>query len=145
MMKKYIIPKPFLFLFLFCLVFISVQAQTNSGNNEKYNLPYKNTYLKEPLVAENEYRIAKAQTIQPKSFEEARDILPVPIWTGHPKELEMYWKAWEIAIGNIRAPQEGSGFVSSYLDTAYNGNIFMWDSAFMLMFEIGRASCRERV
>jgi len=37
----------------------------------------------------------------------------------------MYWKAWEIAIGNIRSPQPGSGFVSSYLDTAYNGNIFM--------------------
>ena len=46
----------------------------------------------------------------------------------------MYWKAWEIAIGNIRAPQAGSGFVSSYLDTAYNGNIFMWDSSFILMF-----------
>ena len=46
----------------------------------------------------------------------------------------MYWRAWEIAVGNIRAPQEGSGFVSSYLDTAYNGNIFMWDSSFILMF-----------
>ena len=46
--------------------------------------------------------------------------------------MEMYWRAWEIAVGNIRKPQSGSGFVSSYLDTAYNGNIFMWDSSFIL-------------
>lgn len=110
-----------------------VQAQS-CGNDEKYRLPYKNTYVKEPLVTENEYRIAKADTIVPKSFAEARQILPNPIWEGHAKELEMYWRAWEIAIGNIRAPQPGSGFVASYLDTAYNGNIFMWDSSFMLMF-----------
>ena len=29
------------------------------GNDEKYHLPYKNTYVKEPLVTENEYRVAK--------------------------------------------------------------------------------------
>ena len=46
----------------------------------------------------------------------------------------MYWKAWEIGIKNIKAPEAGSGFVSSYIDTAYNGNIFMWDSAFITMF-----------
>lgn len=101
---------------------------------QKYNLPYKNTYVKEALVAENEYRVAKPQFIIPKSFEEAKNILPSPFWEGHDKELEMYWRAWEIAIGNIRQPLDGSGFVSPYLDTAYNGNIFMWDSAFMMMF-----------
>ena len=61
------------------------------GNDEKYHLPYKNTYVKEPLVTENEYRVAKPETIVPKSFEEARQILPNPIWGGHDKELEMYW------------------------------------------------------
>ena len=68
------------------------------------------------------------------TFETAKKILPVPIWAGHEKEIEMYWKAWEIGVGNIRNPQPGSGFVSPYIDTAYNGNIFMWDSAFILMF-----------
>ena len=86
------------------------------------------------MVTENEYRVAKPEVIEPKSFEEARQILPSPIWDGHGKEMEMYWRAWEIAVGNIRKPQSGSGFVSSYLDTAYNGNIFMWDSSFILMF-----------
>ena len=56
-------------------------------------------------------------------------------------------EAWQIGIGNIKAPEPDSGFVCSYLDVAYNGNIFMWDSAFMMMFarfgtrffQIGRA------
>lgn len=112
----------------------AIFAQENEEAPQKYNLPYKNTYVKEALVAENEYRIAKSETIIPKTFEEAKNILPNPIWEGHTKELEMYWRAWQIAIGNIRQPLEGSGFVSPYLDTAYNGNIFMWDDAFMMMF-----------
>lgn len=101
---------------------------------EKYRLPYKNTYLKEPLVTENGYRIAKPKVTEPGSFDEARKILPEPYWKGHDKEIEMYWKAWEIGVRNIKAPEKGSGFVSSYIDTAYNGNIFMWDSAFITMF-----------
>ena len=67
----------------------------------KYNLPYKNTYLKEPFVTENEFRTAKPETITPGTFEEAKQILPDPTWSGHEKEIEMYWKAWQIGIGNI--------------------------------------------
>ena len=99
-----------------------------------YNLPYKNTYIMEALVTENEYRVAKPVTTIPGTFEQAKEILPLPYWEGHEDAIEMYWKAWEIAVGNIKAPLPGSGFVSSYLDTAYNGNIFMWDSAFITMF-----------
>ena len=33
------------------------------GNDEKYHLPYKNTYVKEPLVTENEYRVAKPEAM----------------------------------------------------------------------------------
>lgn len=121
-------------LFTALLYGISLFAQESEETAPKYNLPYKNTYVKEALVTENEFRIAQPETIVPKSFEEAKTILPNPIWEGHQKEIEMYWRAWEIAVGNIRAPQKGSGFVSSYLDTAYNGNIFMWDSSFMMMF-----------
>lgn len=114
---------------IFCAV-----AQEQEKVATQYNLPYKNTYVKEALVAENEFRVAKTEYIEPKSFAEAKEILPSPIWDGHSKEIEMYWRAWEIAVGNIRQPLEGSGFVSPYLDTAYNGNIFMWDDAFMMMF-----------
>lgn len=85
-------------------------------------------------MAENEFRTAKPEHIKPRTFAEARKILPSPVWEGHEKEVEMYWHAWQIAVGNIRQPQEGSGFVSPYLDIAYNGNIFMWDASFMMMF-----------
>ena len=113
----------------------SFQAMAQScGNDSIYNLPYKDTYVKEPLVAENTYRIAKPRYLTPKSFEEAQQILPAPIWAGHADELAMYWRAWEIAVGNIHNPQPGSGFVAPFIDTAYNGNIFMWDSSFILMF-----------
>lgn len=132
-MKKIILTVAVLALTLASPTLISAQEKTEEVA-QKYNLPYKNTYVKEALVAENEYRVAKPEFITPKSFEEAKKILPNPYWEGHDKELEMYWRAWQIAVGNIRQPLEGSGFVSPYLDTAYNGNIFMWDSAFMMMF-----------
>ena len=125
-----------LVLLVSCMMFLCLTAYAQEEQEElvEYKLPYKNTYVKEALVAENEFRVAPQERIIPGSYEEAKKILPIPFWTNHEKEIEMYWKAWEIAIGNIRQPLPGSGFVTPYLDTAYNGNIFMWDSAFMMMF-----------
>jgi len=111
----------------------NVLAQNDSISG-KYRLPYKDTYVKDALVAENEFRIMKPNIIKHGSFEEAKSVLPSPVWAGHEKEIEMYWHAWQIAIGNIKDPIPGSGFVASYLDTAYNGNIFMWDTSFMMLF-----------
>lgn len=99
-----------------------------------YSLPYKNTYVKNIFVSENSFRTDKPETIEPGSFKDAQKVLPSPIWEGHEQEIKMYWHAWQIAVGNIRQPQEGSGFVSPYLDVAYNGNIFMWDDSFMMLF-----------
>jgi len=99
-----------------------------------YKLPYKNTYVMETLVAENSFRTAKVTKTKPGSFAEAKKVLPLPYWEGHEKEIEMYWKAWEIGISNICQPLDDSGFVSSYIAPAYNGNIFMWDNAFITMF-----------
>lgn len=117
---------------LSCCCILSAGAQgLKSG---PYELPYKNTYVKEVFVAENEYRTAGPETIVPPSFEKARRILPEPVWEGHDREIEMYWHAWRIAMGNIRQPQKGSGFVAPYLDIAYNGNLFMWDASFMMLY-----------
>ena len=105
------------------------------GNDSIYKIPYKDTYVKEALVAENSYRTAKPQSIAlPMDYEKAKQVLPMPIWEGHNDEVNMYWSAWKIGVKNICNPQPGSGFVSPYIDTAYNGNIFMWDSSFILMF-----------
>lgn len=99
-----------------------------------YILPYKNTYVRNVFVAENTFRTDKQQNIEPQSFKKAKKILPSPYWERHDQEIQMYWHAWQIAIGNIKQAQAGSGFVSPYLDVAYNGNIFMWDTSFMMLF-----------
>ena len=88
------------------LVFAAGTAGAQDLKSGPYKLPYKNTYVKEVFVAENEFRTAKPEHIKPRTFAEARKILPSPVWEGHEKEVEMYWHAWQIAVGNIRQPQE---------------------------------------
>ena len=104
------------------------------GNDSIYKIPYKDTYVKQALVAENEFRVQQPKYVTLPTFAEAKEVLPKPIWAGHEEEINMYWRAWEIGVGNLRNPQPGSGFIMPYIDTAYNGNIFMWDSSFILMF-----------
>ena len=99
-----------------------------------YKLPYKNTYVMQTLVAENSFRTARAVTTRPGTFEQARRVLPSPHWEGHDKEIEMYWRAWQLGLKNICHPKDSSGFVASYIAPAYNGNIFMWDDSFITMF-----------
>lgn len=111
----------------------SAQNLISSGS-PLYKLPYKNTYVMQTLVAENTFRTAKVEKTTPGTFEQARKVLPAPYWDGHDKEIEMYWKAWQIGIKNICQPLDDSGFVTSYIAPAYNGNIFMWDDAFITMF-----------
>ena len=105
-----------------------------SSGSPLYKLPYKNTYVMQTLVAENTFRTAKVEKPKPGTFEQARKVLPSPYWEGHPKEIEMYWKAWQIGLKNVCQPLDDSGFVTSYISPAYNGNIFMWDDAFITMF-----------
>ena len=113
---------------------IIASSQISSGNDSIYKLPYKNTYVKNVFVTDNVFRTMKPEITRPRSFDEAREILPLPHWEGHDEEIRMYWDAWKIAINNIRQPDAGSGFVATYIDTAYNGNLFMWDDCFILMF-----------
>jgi len=67
-------------------------------------------------------------------FNETKNLLPAPIYDENPFWIEMYWKAWEIAFKNFHEPAPGSGYVSQFLDPAFNANIFLWDGAFMTMF-----------
>ncbi len=67
-------------------------------------------------------------------FDETKEFLPHPIYDENPLWVETYWKTWELAFKNFHAPAEGSGFVSQFLDAAFNANIFFWDTAFMTMF-----------
>lgn len=90
------------------------------------------TYIDSPYIKENTFTVMHTEEL-PK-YEEIKERLPVPVWAGHEKEIECYYKTWEIAFGNISNPIAESGFVSPFIDTAFNGNLFMWDSSFILMF-----------
>lgn len=87
-----------------------------------------------PLVAENYFITKEPDTTPLPTFEDSKDKLPIPIWDGHDDYISCYWKAWELAFGNLCNPIPGTGFVSNFIDTAFNGCLFMWDSSFILMF-----------
>lgn len=97
---------------------------------------YKMTYIHNPLVSENTFRTAVASDVVLPTYVVSQNNLPQPFWQNHEVEISCYWKAWEIAFRNLKQPSKQNGFISNYIDTAYNDNIFMWDSCFMTMFGI---------
>ena len=101
-------------------------------------IPFKQnneiTYDDKDLVEENTFITAETEETEIPAFGDVRTKLPQPVWNKHDDYIDCYWKAWEIAFSNLRKPVKGTGFVSNYIDAAFNGCIFMWDSAFMLMF-----------
>ncbi len=89
-----------------------------------------------PITASLGMYFAK-KTYVPKplpTYSETKSLLPSPILDESPDYLRMYWKAWELGFKNFHEPQPGSGFVSQFIDAAFNENIFLWDSCFMTMF-----------
>jgi glycogen debranching enzyme len=68
------------------------------------------------------------------TYAELSGKLPSPIFEENNGWVAMYWKAWELAARNFNEPKPGSGFVSPFIDAAFNENIFLWDTCFMTMF-----------
>lgn|GEM_PF-3355745 len=60
--------------------------------------------------------------------------LPKPILDDFPDWLPLYSTAWELAFKDLKQPTPASGFVSNFIDAAFNGHIFQWDTVFMLQF-----------
>jgi len=95
---------------------------------------YLDKYVENPFVKENEF-LSRLPRITPlPSFETARHKLPQPEWANHPVAIECYWKVWELAFANLKSPTSENGFVASYIDSAFNSHLFMWDSAFITFF-----------
>lgn len=67
-------------------------------------------------------------------YEETKSLLPSPVYAENPLWIDAYWKAWELAFKNFYEPSAESGFVSQFLDCAFNANIFFWDTAIQTMF-----------
>ncbi len=89
-----------------------------------------------PLHRQRGIYFAKKQ-YQPQelpTFAQSRKLLPDPVLDDNPDYLDMYWKCWELAFDHYKKPEPGSGFVSNYMDEAFNPNIFQWDTIFMIMF-----------
>ncbi|NVO21457.1 MAG: glycoside hydrolase [Bacteroidetes bacterium] len=96
--------------------------------------PYFDTHVENPHVKNNVFlhRIADSTAIP--VFSDIKNELPQPEWPARPDVLKCYWKAWELAFKNLHKPAPRSGFISPFIDPAFNGHIFMWDSHFMMMF-----------
>jgi glycogen debranching enzyme len=95
---------------------------------------YLDTHLRELLVEENVFLGMPPEDVSPPSFADAWGSLPRPFWEDHEDAIRCYRGAWELAFGNLRRPEPGSGFVAGFIDTAFNDCLFMWDSAFILLF-----------
>lgn len=68
------------------------------------------------------------------TFGATKGKLPSPVFDEDPNYVQCYWKAWELAFKNFHEPKPGSGFVSQFIDAAFNQNIFLWDTCFLTMF-----------
>jgi len=95
---------------------------------------YYDTHFREPLVEENAFREMSQEDAPLPSFDDSWKLLPRPFWEGHEDAIDCYRKVWELAFANLRRPEPGSGFVANFIDTAFNDCLFMWDSAFILLF-----------
>ncbi len=96
--------------------------------------PYYDRYAAQALVRENPFIARPPDRSFPKNYHESRHLLPEPFWNGHEDAIECYRKAWELAFRNLKRVHAGNTFISPYIDTAFNDCLFMWDSAFILMF-----------
>ncbi|HEY3783100.1 MAG TPA: trehalase family glycosidase [Fimbriimonadaceae bacterium] len=95
---------------------------------------YLEWYVDDPLVSKNPFLMRAAEKSALPEFEASKSLLPDPYVSSDPVAVDAYWKAWELAWRNLRQPAPESGFVSNYIDTAFNDCLFMWDSAFIVQF-----------
>ncbi|MBQ2732556.1 MAG: glycoside hydrolase [Clostridia bacterium] len=92
------------------------------------------TYGKSPLVEKNVFLNMPAEDEELPKYEEISHLLPAPVWCGHNDVIACYDFAWRTAFGNLKKANSTTRFVSNYIDTAFNGCLFMWDSSFIVMF-----------
>ena len=88
-------------------------------------------YANNGYVAENKFLNKSANTAPTPDYEANKDKLPLPIWEGHEDTVACYCHVAHKAFDNFKPPIPESGLISPFIDTAFNGNLFMWDSALM--------------
>ena len=63
-----------------------------------------------------------------------KSLLPKPVFPDRKEFVTLYWKAFDLLVGNIRHGQEKNGFSGSFVDAAFSENIFQWDSCMIAQF-----------
>lgn len=97
-------------------------------------------YAENKYVEENTFLTQIPNSDPTPDYLPNKEKLPFPVWDNHESTLRTYAHVAELAFENFKAPNPQSGMVSPFIDTAFNGNLFMWDSAFNVMY--GRYFCR---
>lgn len=99
-----------------------------------FGQPYFDTHVANSYVKQNSFIGAVPDTTTPPLFVNSKESLPQPYWNTRPDVIACYWKAWELAFSNLNKVNATSGFISPFIDPAFNDHIFMWDCSFMTMF-----------
>jgi glycogen debranching enzyme len=66
--------------------------------------------------------------------DELRAQLPRPLLPARPGWERLYWRAWELGARMVRHGTAANGFASLYVDAAFGGNIFQWDTCLIAAF-----------
>ncbi|MFT4145391.1 MAG: trehalase family glycosidase [Mobilitalea sp.] len=67
-------------------------------------------------------------------FEEVKEKLPAPYIEARPEWSDCYWYTAKVLLRNTHKPTTESGYVSNFVDAAFNKDIFLWDTCFMTLF-----------
>jgi len=68
------------------------------------------------------------------SYEEIKEKLPEPVLSSRPAWIACYDYAVKTLFSHICKPEKSSGFVSNFVDSAFNEDIFFNDTAIMTLF-----------
>jgi len=105
--------------------------RTPRPNPERYD-----THVPNAWVPKNQFISLPQASQDLPTLSQARAILPEPFWAYHAATIACYWRAWELAFGNLKQPTHENDFAADFCDTAFNGNLFMWDSSFITGFGV---------
>lgn len=105
-------------IFWLLLLLLGCGGYTKAQNANQEQYFSKRKYIRTPLP----------------TYQMTKKLLPSPIYDEDTSLIVTYWKAWELAFSNFHEPTEENGFVSQYIDAAFNKSTFQWDDCFMTMF-----------
>ena len=88
----------------------------------------------EPLVSRNDFRERTMLRPTIPSFASARERLPEPILPAFPEWVELYWRAWEMAIAQMQRPALASGLLAPYVSAEAAAALEACETAFTTQY-----------